>query len=494
MRLRILSRASALAVLQADLVARALQSRWPGLDVVRMTRTSEGDRDRSLDLWSAAAKGVFTADLSQQLVTDEADLVVHSWKDLPIEPYAGTMVAATLERADARDVLLVRLDVVRRRPAALNVLSSSPRRAWQLTTSLAPLLPWATGELRMLPVRGNIPTRLNKLLAGDGDALVVAKAALDRLLSEDAAPNTRAAVRTALDACRWMALPLKAFPTAPAQGALAIEVAAHRADVVEAVRAVNHESTWRAVERERAVLQSFGGGCHEAVGATVLIREYGTIESVRARTAAGVEATRWSLESTTTAPPPVTSTAQIWPRPDERDRATRRPLAVPMPAAIDGLWVARADAWPADHEQTTEFVWAAGDRTWQRLAERGIWVSGSADGLGDAEPANIDALAGHAVVWRRLTHATAGDPDALATYAVDLNAPDDLASRTHFFWTSGSAFLAVLGAHPELRTAWHASGPGRTSSVIRETLGTADNVSVWLDYDQWHHHVTQCLR
>ena len=166
----------------------------------------------------------------------------------------------------------------------------------------------------------------------------------------------------------------------------------------------------------------------------------------------------------------------------------------PMPAAIDGLWVARADAWPADYAQTTEFVWAAGLRTWQRLATRGVWVSGSADGLGDAEPANIDALAGHAVAWQRLTHAASGDPDALPTYAVELNVPEDLVSRTHFFGTSGSLFLKVLDAHPELRDAWHASGPGRTSRVIRDTLGSTDHVSVWLDYDQWHHHVTQCLR
>jgi len=490
MRLRLLSRASALAVLQADLVARALHVRWPGLDVVHMTRTSEGDRDRRLDLSDAVEKGVFTTDLSQQLATDGADLVVHSWKDLPIESYAGTTVAATLERADARDVLLVRHEVVRDKPSALSVLSSSPRRAWQLTTSLAPLLPWTTGEVRILPVRGNIPTRLKKLLAGDGDALVVAKAALDRLLSADAAPEATAAVRAALDACRWMVLPLKAFPTAPAQGALAIEVAAHRTDVLECVRAINHEPTWRAVARERAILQSFGGGCHEAVGASVLIRDYGTVQSVRARTNAGVEATTWSLESTTL-PPPVASTANIWPRPDERERATRRALDVTMPAAIGGWWVARADAWPRDYRQTTGFVWAAGERTWQRLAARGVWVSGSAEGLGDAEPANIDALAGHAVAWRRLTHAASGDPDALATYTVERHVPEDLVSRTHFFWTSGSLFLTVLGAHPELRDAWHASGPGRTSRVIRDTLGSTDRASVWLDYDQWHHHVTR---
>ena len=490
MRLRLLSRASALAVLQAELVARALRTCWPALEVVRLTRSSEGDRDRRLALWNAIEKGVFTTDLSQQLVSDEADLVVHSWKDLPIESYAGTTVAATLERADVRDVLLVRRDVVDQKPSTLNVLSSSPRRAWQLTTSLAPLLPWTTAEVQIRPTRGNIPTRLKKLLTGDGDALVVAKAALDRLLSEDAGPETTAAVRAALDACRWMVLPLKTFPTAPAQGALAIEVAAHRGDVLEHVRAINHAPTWRAVERERAILQSFGGGCHEAVGASVLIRDYGTVESVRAQTSTGVQAATWTLETDVTRPPRA-SIGHIWPRPDERDRATRRALDVPMPTAIDGLWVARADAWPGDYDQTSELVWAAGERTWQRLATRGVWVSGSADGLGDAEPANVDALAGRAVGWQRLTHSASGDPDALATYAVEQSLPEDVASRTHFFWTSGSLFLKVLGAYPELRNAWHASGPGRTSRVIRDTLGSADRVSVWLDYDQWHHHVTQ---
>lgn len=489
MRLRLLSRASALAVLQADLVTRALRSRWPDLEIIRLTRTSEGDRDRRMDLWNAVDKGVFTTDLSQQLASGDADLVVHSWKDLPIASYPGTVVAATLQRADPRDVLLMRREAVAARPSILNVLSSSPRRAWQLTTSLKPLLPWAIDDLQVTSVRGNIPTRLRKLLAGEGDALVVAKAALDRLLSDDAPSETTAAVRAAIDACQWMVLPLKSFPTAPAQGALAIEAPADRDDILACVRAINHEPTWRAVERERQILQSFGGGCHEAVGASVMIRDYGTVESVRAKTTAGLEGLTWSLRATTAMPPPAPA-AHVWPRPDERDGATRRALDVPMPNAIDGLWVARADAWPGDYPQTTQIVWAAGERTWQRLATRGIWVHGSADGLGDADPADVDTLAGHVVAWQRLTHAASGDPDALATYAVEPRVPDDVSSRTHFFWTSGSLFLKVLSAHPGLRDAWHASGPGRTSRVIRDTLGSDARVSVWLDYDQWHQHVT----
>src|SRR6187401_2740889 len=112
MQIRLLSRASDLATLQARLVARALVARWPSLEVTFVTQSSEGDRDRRVALWDATDKGLFTTDLSQALVDRHADAVVHSWKDLPLTPYPGTLVAATLERADARDVLLLRRDVV----------------------------------------------------------------------------------------------------------------------------------------------------------------------------------------------------------------------------------------------------------------------------------------------------------------------------------------------------------------------------------------------
>jgi len=178
-----------------------------------------------MDLWSAANKGVFTADLSDSLLQGEADAVVHSWKDLPLEGHKDTRIAATLERADPRDVLLIRGPVVEKTPSRLTVLSSSPRRAWQMQAVTERLLPWKVMDLQVLPVRGNIPTRLRKLIAGEGDALLVAKAALDRLLSDDAPQATREEIRTAIDGCRWMVLPISVCPTAPAQGAVAVEIA-----------------------------------------------------------------------------------------------------------------------------------------------------------------------------------------------------------------------------------------------------------------------------
>jgi hydroxymethylbilane synthase len=489
MRVRVLSRQSALAVLQARLVERALRDRWPSLDVSLESRSSAGDRDSRAALWTAAEKGLFTADLSQALFTGDADAVVHSWKDLPLEGHAGTRVAATLERADPRDVLLVKRAVVSTRPSSLVVLSSSPRRAWQIQVSAPRLLPWPASDVRIVPVRGNVPTRLSKLIGGDGDALIVAKAGLDRLLSADAPEDTATAVRGYLDRCRWMVLPLREHPTAPAQGAVAVEIAAARSDLADTFAAINHPPTWSAVEEERRILQSFGGGCHAAVGATVLVREYGRVTSVRARVADG-ETAIWALEPAEPRPPRA-APGRVFPRPEERAGIARRPLDVAQPSGESALWVSRAEALPARWTVTPDqLVWAAGLRTWERLAARGVWVNGCADGLGDGEAPDIDALAGKPARWLRLTHAASGDPAALATYETDQTLPADLASRSHFFWTSGSMFTRAVAAHPGLAAGWHASGPGRTARVIRDTLGSAGRLTVWLDYDQWHQHVT----
>lgn len=483
MRLTLLSRASDLARLQAEMVAAAIRRARPGVEVALVTRQSAGDIDGVTPLAAFADKGAFTTDLSDALRTGAADLVVHSWKDLPLETTHPTVIAATLERADPRDLLLVRAETIATRPSTLRILSSSPRRAWLLERALKPLLPWRVDALEFVEVRGNIPTRLKRLLEGQGDALVVAKAALDRLLGGGEAFGTAAsAVRSALEPCRWMVLPLHEVPGAPAQGALAVEVAASNTAVIELLQAISHRPTMDAVERERAFLAAHGGGCHEAIASTVLPRDYGVVISAKAKVA-GDDADIWTIERAT--PVPRAAAERIYPRPDERDRAVRRPLALSQPKGSPALFVARADALRADWTiESGQLVWTSGTTSWRKLAARGIWVNGCADGLGDGEPPNVDRLAGRAVRWTRLTHADAAGPDDLAAYAVEMPLPDDLSSRTHFFWTSGTQFRRALEKWPSIRHRVHASGPGRTADVVREATGSP--AGVWLDYEQWY--------
>lgn len=497
MRLTILSRGSDLARVQARLVGRALLARFPDVELIYDTRASAGDRDTATPLASLTDKGVFTADLSSALASGAADLVVHSWKDLPLDLPSGNVIGATLERADPRDMLLVRRDVVAERPSKLRVLSSSPRRAWLLQDVLPQLLPWSA-SVETVDVRGNVPTRIAKLMEGRGDALAVAKAAMDRLLEGGLSVQH-------FDRCAWMVLPIKDVPTAPAQGALAVEVSASNTVVRDRLEEISHRPTWDAVCRERDVLARHGGGCHQALGATILPRSYGTITSVRARSADGC-VTTWSLASQD-AGPPRTSARSIWPRPDERGHAQRTALDVPPPAGTPDLWISRSEALPEHWTISPEqLVWAAGGTTWRRLAARGVWVNGCADGLGDDEDPGVSAMAGRVPRWRRLTHvdavrrarcavrgAQSEVDEAIATYAVQTTLPDDLPQRTHFFWTSASLFRDALTRWPEIADRWHASGPGRTSRVIREVLGAAPSSlpGVFLDYDDWLKKILQ---
>jgi hydroxymethylbilane synthase len=497
-RLTLLSRASDLARLQALAVARAIEARWPDVEVALLTRVAAGDRDTITPLASLPDKGAFTADLSDALASGEADAVVHSWKDLPLDDRPGSGIAATLERADPRDVLLVRRDAVAQQPRELRVLSSSPRRSWLLAQVLPELLPWPVDEVKFLPVRGNIATRLFKLVTrheatGEADGLVIAKAALDRLLGfgapfEEAAQTLRGLIAQ----CHWMVLPIREVPGAPAQGALAVE-ARRGTGAFERLRAISHEPTWHAVMKEREVLAAYGGGCHEALGATVLPRDYGRVISVRGKSSAGRIDRGWSLIDAGPPPPPTTDD-RIWPRPDERHRASRHPLPGAPPADAAGLWIARAEALPDDWPVGPDrFIWAAGSTTWRRLARRGVWVHGCSDGMGDVEPPSIDLLAGRPLSWCRLTHATAaaGDPSSLATYAVDEELRDDLPDRTHFFWTSGTLFHRALERWPEIRDRWHGSGPGRTWRTISAALGPTPRARVWLDYEDWRKDVVR---
>jgi hydroxymethylbilane synthase len=490
MTLRILSRSSDLAVAQARQVGRALEASGRDTLAVYLSRTSAGDRDPEVRLADATTKGMFTADLSDSLAAGDADIVVHSWKDLPVAPRSDTIVAGTLERADVRDVLIVPRRLLDSRPAVLRILTSSPRRAWQAQTSLGPLLPWPVSEIRTEEVRGNVPTRLAKAVR-DEAALIVAKAGLDRLLGPDVVSETRHQVRKLVDESAWMILPVSHFPAAPAQGALAIEVAASNRGVVDHVRAISHDQTMVACVAERAILERYGGGCHEAIGAVVIQRPYGRITTIRGRLPDGETITQRTLEPVAAVARPASS-HHVWPGPGERIAIERVALTAHASTALSrlsrtaGLWITRADALPDDVTPARDqLVWASGLRTWRKLAARRIWVHGSADGLGDEEAPEIDRLAGRVVEWRHVTHARSGRPEATVTYDVRYDFPSDLGRRTHFFWTSGSAFLDALARYPAIRDGWHASGPGRTRRTITDALGGTDRASIWLDHDTW---------
>jgi hydroxymethylbilane synthase len=499
--LRIAARHSDLARLQAYRVGGAIEKKFPEIKVSYTFRASLGDVNLTDPLWKMPEKGVFTEDFVRDLIEGEADLVVHSWKDLPTFARAETEIVATLPRADVRDLLLIRRDRESSMKATgrLCILTSSPRRAYNLESFLKTHLPCDLNEVVFETVRGNIPTRLKKMLSQDVDGLIVAKAALDRLLEAPEAEfaEVQAEIRRILQLSRLVVLPLSVNPTAAAQGALAIEIAKSNAELRSILAAAELRSilaaidcreTFTAVSKEREILASYGGGCHQKIGISILPRPYGEITFLRGLTDAGEVLNRMDLKTSSGL---TADEKAIFPRATEAAIFfDREKLERTQWSSAEGekyLWISRESAWPDSFTPRPDaVVWTAGLTTWKNLAARGVWVMGSAEGLGEHESMQVETLLGESPDWLKLTHTTSGQIAegglrSCATYRLTPKAvTPDLKGRTHFFWMSGSSFDRALELFPEIRGGFHSSGPGATQRHLLKTIGDASRVAVFL--------------
>jgi len=499
MRLTIGSRRSDLARIQAYLVGETLRAAYPQIEIDYSFHESLGDKNLNDPLWKMPEKGVFTQDFREGLLRGDFDLVVHSWKDLAIEIDPETEIVATLPRADARDLLLVREDRWAEVEASggMTILTSSPRRAHNLDSFLRQALPAKLTELNFANVRGNVPTRVRKLLQSEVDGLIVAKAALDRLLSAPAMGaddfhETKKELRAALSQCRFMVMPLRENPSAPAQGALAIEISRRRDDLRSMIAPINCADTFSAVEREREILRSFGGGCHQKIGASVLRRPFGEVTFLRGVTDDGQRLDSYSLASSTPRPARIEWNA-MWPVTGVHSEWFKREkIAVTQMNGFNALWVAKAFALPKDwRSEENQIVWASGIQTWKRLADRGVWVNGCAESLGEQELPYLDTLVGGPLNWLKLTHDrgyTEGAIPMLATYTLLSNSENnDLKGKRYFFWKSGSSFEQALSLNPWIRDMTHFCGPGNTQRIL-ERNGIKPHV--FLDQEQWRREMS----
>ncbi|WP_405375356.1 MULTISPECIES: hydroxymethylbilane synthase [unclassified Microbacterium] len=232
--LRLGTRASLLATTQSQLVADAI-AEAAQVDVELVPITSDGDV-LSGPLAQLGGTGVFATALRNALLRGECDLLVHSMKDLPTAPYPGIVVGAVPERASQRDVLSARdgltLDTL---PAGARVGTGSPRRVAQVLERRP--------DLVVDGIRGNVDSRLRKVVDGEFDAVILAEAGLRRI-------GRDAAITEILD-----------WPTSAAQGALAVEVREEDAAVAAAVARVEDPSAARAAHLERAILRRLEAGC-----------------------------------------------------------------------------------------------------------------------------------------------------------------------------------------------------------------------------------------
>ncbi len=244
--LRLGTRASALALAQSGHVADSLRALGHDVELVHIT--TRGDASAAA-ITQLGGTGVFVTALRDALLADQVDLAVHSYKDLPTAVADGLVIAAVPPRQDARDVLVARDGLtLGELPTGATVGTGSPRRTAQLR---------ALGlGLSVVPVRGNVDTRVRKVATGELDAVVLARAGLARL-------DRLAEVTEVLD-------PLQVLP-APAQGALAVEC--RLGPLVDDLAVLDHADSRTTVDAERALLAFLEAGCSAPVGALAEVAE-----------------------------------------------------------------------------------------------------------------------------------------------------------------------------------------------------------------------------
>ena len=237
--LKIATRKSALALWQAEHVASLLRQQHPGLQVELLPLVTEGDRILDKPLATIGGKGLFLKELERALLNGEADLAVHSMKDVPVEMTPGLVVDVVLERANPCDALLGRegqtLDEL---PAGARIGSSSLRRQCQLLA--------ARPDLRVLDLRGNVNTRISKLQQGEYEAIILACAGLERL-------GLGHLVSETLSPPGWL--------PAPTQGTIGVQFNIDDERTRAYLLPLNHADTATRTLAERGVARMLQGSC-----------------------------------------------------------------------------------------------------------------------------------------------------------------------------------------------------------------------------------------
>ncbi len=240
------TRSSELALWQAHFIQAELRKAYPKLTVVVRHIKTKGDKILDVALSKIGDKGLFTKELESALLSGEIDIAVHSLKDLQTEIPKGLRLAAVTKRHPVEDVLIAKKKnmTIDKLPEGATVATGSLRRRSQLK-HLRP-------DVNVVELRGNVPTRIQKFQESDWDAIILARAGVERLKLQKHISSI---------------IPVDEMLPAVGQGALGIEIRSNDSFVAKVVASLNDEDTFQAVTAERALLKALEGGCQVPIGA-----------------------------------------------------------------------------------------------------------------------------------------------------------------------------------------------------------------------------------
>lgn len=478
-QLRIIGRGSRLSLLQMQKVEVQVRALFPGVEPVLITRTSRGDALTDVPLQTVEGTDFFTRDIFDALATGEADIAVHSLKDMSSEHFFGSNRFAVVDRDLVNDVALFHpgIEAKLRAGETINIGTCSPRREEMATQFLQRALPQWNSSFTIVTsvIRGNVDTRLRKLDAGEYDGIILAAAGLNRLLSskEDAA-----GISQLLKGKKIILLPVVECVPAPCQGAIVAEGHPANRLAMEVLAAINNVQLFEDCVLEKKTATGYGVGCLQKFGVTSIKYAGGSSLYAGGQDQYGHAFQQWfglpeldvhgrRLFSSTAFMGSFFSYNYF-----------EIPTAIPQRAVyVANFKAVEQEGWQSLLEEKE--VWASGTRTWYELAKKGVWVHGCADALGLASlqrawTSPLFSLQQEEVCI--ITHAEASANweskgwKTISTYQLDKTFRPELAAAISksnlYFWTSFPQF-DTYKEYVE-KDGQHACPAGETATLLRK--------------------------
>jgi hydroxymethylbilane synthase len=380
--IRLTGRGSRLSLLQMEKVKLMIKANFPMVEVEFVTRDSRGDELVDIPLQTMEGSDFFTSEVFKNLTTGEADIAVHSLKDMSAEHFFGGNEFAIIDRDDNRDIAIFNRSVIEKltRGETIVIGTCSPRREIMAVEFLRKALPQMGHPTSIVtkPIRGNVETRLLKLDKGEYDATILATAGLNRLLASDL---DRSVISDLLVDKRTMLLPLIECVPAPCQGAIVAEAVIANRRAVEILQKINNTLLKIDCSREKQEATNHGAGCLQKFGVTTI-----QIGNTRQLYAAGTDKSGNKFSSWIGVPDLDIANKKLFSTTDHMGGFFSYRYSNHTPTINEKI-VYIANYKALNQESLVRFlknkkVWVSGTKTWFESAKKGIWVEGSADAFG----------------------------------------------------------------------------------------------------------------
>ena len=494
--LKIISRKSDLAKIQASLVGSAINQYYKNTKIEFHTIESKADLDQTIDLSSPGQIGLFTKDISKTIIKGNYDIAVHSWKDIPVIPTKKTIIAGTLKRGDMRDLLIFKKSFLHSDNNNIELLTSSPRRKHNLTEILPDIIPRQIKNILFKGVRGNIETRLKKFIKGHSDGIILAKVAIDRLL-EFGNQGTAEFIKEILNDNKWVILPLSIFPTAAGQGAIGIEIKNNRKNLLNFLNKINNLEHYNNVLDEKKILSRYGGGCQQKIGVSIWSRHKKEIVSLKGLTEKGKILSKFSSEEKNNFDNSKNiKKDKLYPILDFDKKIFKREF-VDNSEKIESLknsliYLSRKNVLENSGKvHDSNIIWTSGLTCWKSAIKKGTWVNGTSDNLGAEGKLNLENFLPRKINFFKLSNSKALSKkyQLIPTYHLRLKSnvfkSIDISNKTHFFWMSPIQFDEFFKEHPEIIDRNHSCGFGNTFNHINKILPKGNKIKPYLSYSHW---------